>query len=201
MTEALKSKPAALYIALYPTEGIAVTREWISLGGTRKMVVANSLKSDEYRDGVGAQYLTEVVGHDSAPPRTESAATFKALYVEKFGSEPNGPGLPNSFDAVMIALLAAPSLDGEAIAASIARVTDPSGTPIFPDAAGIARARALLDEGKTIRYQGGTGAVRFDQHGDVSAPAVAWTFTEQGVAEQSYYSLQDVDDFIASLSK
>ncbi len=204
VTEALKSKPAALYMALYPTEGIAVTREWISLGGTRKMVVANSLKSDEFRDGVGAQYLTDVVGHDSAPPRTESAASFKALYMEKFGSEPNGPGLPNSFDAVMIALLAAeaaPTLDGAAIAGAVGRVTDPNGTPIFPDVAGISRARAVLGEGKTIRYQGGTGAVRFDEHGDVSAPAVAWTFTEKGTAEQTYYSLQDVDDFIASLSK
>ena len=55
--------PTALYMALYPKEGTAITREWISLGGTRRMVVANSLKSDEFRDNVGLKYLGESGRH------------------------------------------------------------------------------------------------------------------------------------------
>ncbi len=204
VTEALKTKPEAVYMALYPAEGISVTREWVSLGGTQKMVVANSLKSDEFRDGVGFQYLSDVIGHDSAPPRTDSADSFTAMYKEKFDSEPNGPGLPNIFDAVMISLLAmeaAPELTGAAIAAQVGKVTDPSGTPVNADAAGLKEARALLADGKSLSYQGATGAVVFDANGDVSAPAVAWTFTEDGTAEAAYYPLADVDAFIATLSK
>lgn len=204
VTEALKTQPEAVYLALYPTEGMSVVREWLSLGGTRKMVVANSLKSDEFRDGVGLEYLADVVGHDAAPPRTESADSFVALYKERFDSEPNGPGLPNSFDAVMISLLAmdaADELTGAAIAAQVPRVTDPAGTPIFPNVEGLKEARALLADGKNVSYQGATGAVVFDENGDVSAPALAWAFTETGVEEVEYFPLDEVNAFIDSLTK
>lgn len=204
VTEVLKTQPEAVYMALYPTEGISLVREWISLGGTQKMVVANSLKSDEFRDGVGMQYLGDVVGHDSAPPRTESASTFVEIYKERFDSEPNGPGLPNSFDGVMISLLAmeaAEELTGESIAAHVSSVTDPEGTPVYPDAQSLKEARALLEQGKTLSYQGATGAVVFDNNGDVSAPAVAWSFNDTGTEEVAYYPLADVDAFIATLVK
>lgn len=204
VTEVLKTKPEAVYMAIYPTEGISVVREWISLGGTQKMVVANALKSDEFRDGVGMQYLSDVVGHDSAPPRTDSADSFVEMYKSKFDSEPNGPGLPNSFDGVMIALLAmeaAEELTGASIAAQVSTVTDPEGTPIFPTADSLKEARKLLSAGQTVSYQGATGAVVFDKNGDVSAPAVAWAFNEEGTEEVSYFPLADVNAFIATLSK
>lgn len=202
VTEALKTQPEALYVALYPTEGAAVMREWISLGGTQKMVVANSLKSDEFRDAVGLQYLGEAVGHDSAPPRTESAASFVDLYKSKFDAEPNGPGLPNIFDAVMISLLAmdaAAEAEGDQIAAQVPRITDPAGKSFFPDVDGLKTAKAALAGGEALSYKGATGAVKFDQNGDVSAPAVAWTFTADGTAEAQYFTVEDVDRFIASV--
>ena len=204
VTEALKTQPDAIYMALYPAEGALVTREWISLGGTQNMVVANSLKSNEYRDSVGLQYLGETIGHDSAQPRTASAHDFVALYTEKFGTEPSGPGLPNAFDATMIALLAMEAADGSTgpmIAAAVPRVTDTAGEPIFPNAEGIRKAKELLRAGKTISYQGGTGAVKFDANGDVSAPAVAWKFDESGTQEVRYFTLKEVDEFIASLEE
>lgn len=204
VTEALKTKPQAIYMALYPAEGALVTREWISLGGTQKMVVANSLRSDEFRDNVGLKYLGELVGHDSAQPRTESAAGFVELYKAKFNAEPNGPGLPNSFDATMIALLAmeaAADNTGPAISAAVAKVTDPNGEAIFPNKEGLAKAKELFAAGKSISYQGGTGPVKFDANGDVSAPAVAWTFTESGIKEATYYTLDQVNAFIATIEK
>ena len=204
VTEMLKTKPEALYMAIYPTEGISVAREWISLGGTQKMVLANALKSDEFRDGVGFQYLGDAIGHDSAPPRSDSADTFTELYKAKFDSEPNGPGLQNSFDAVMISLLAmevAPELTGASIAAQVGKVTDPSGTPVAPTVEGLQEAIKLLNAGETVSYQGATGAVVFDSNGDVSAPALAWTFTDTGVEEAEYFPLADVDAFIARLSE
>lgn len=202
VTEALKSEPEAVYLAIYPAEGASVVREWISLGGTQKMVVANSLRSDEFRDAVGLQYLADAVGHDSAPPRTESATSFVDLYKAKFGAEPNGPGLPNIFDAVMISLLAmeaASDLKGDAIAGQIGRVTDPGGVKVFPNVEGIKAAKEALAAGKSVSYTGGTGAVKFDKNGDVSAPAVGWSFSEGGSSEDVYFTLADVDGFIASL--
>jgi len=204
VVEALKTKPEAVYVALYPREGTVAVREWISLGGTQDLVLANALKSEDFRDGVGIKYLAKSVGHDSTAPRTDSAASFTALYKERFKKDPSGPGLPNSFDAAMIALLAmeaAPDLAGDVIARSIPKVTDPNGTPIFPDEAGIKKARSLLAEGKTIRYQGGTGAVSFDQYGDVSAPGISWKFSETGIEELEYFSMDDINAIIKTLKQ
>ena len=204
VVQALKTKPEAVYVALYPKEGTVAIREWISLGGTQNLVLANALKSEEFRDGVDIKYLGKAVGHDSTAPRTKSAASFTALYEEKFKKEPTGPGLPNSFDAVMISLLAmeaAAELSGDVIARSIPKVTDPNGTPIFPDDAGIKKARSLLSQGKTIQYQGGTGAVTFDQFGDVSAPGISWEFSETGIEELEYFSMDDINEFINGLKQ
>lgn len=205
VTEALGGSPDAIYLALYPNEGTSAVREWISLGGTQNMILANSLKSDEFRDNVGLQYLENALGTDTASPRVASADAFKASYVEKFGSEPNGPGLANSFDAAMIALLAmeaaGANASGADIAAAVAKVTDPDGAPVTADVAGFTMAKETLAGGGTVKYQGATGDVRFDANGDVSAPAVIWKFTDSGTDEVEYLSLGEVDTFIASLKK
>ena len=203
VTEALKSKPDALYLAIYPTEGISLVREWLSLGGTQNMVMANGLKSDDFRKGVGNKYLTKAIGHDAAQPRTQSAKAFNAAYKAKFGKEPNGPGLPNIYDAVMISLLAMEAAGKDAkggqIAAMVARVTDPKGTKVSSGVEGLKMAIKLLGEGKSISYQGATGGVDFDKNGDVSAPAVTWSFTDSGTREEKYISLDEIVAFISSL--
>jgi branched-chain amino acid transport system substrate-binding protein len=94
---------------------------------------------------------------------------------------------------------AAPDLTGAAIAASVPKVTDPAGKPIFPNAEGLREALAILAAGGTVSLQGATGAVTFDANGDVSAPAVAFGFSEAGVVEQTYFTVEDVNGFIASV--
>lgn len=204
VTEALKGNPEAIYMALYPKEGTQVVREWISLGGTQNMIAANALKSDEFRDNVGMQFLGNFTGTDTASPRTESADAFVAAYTAKFDGPPNGPGLANSYDATMIALMAMHAAGKDAkgadIAAKISSITDPNGTPVTADAAGFTLAKEVLDGGGTVSYQGATGNVQFDKNGDVSAPAVTWTFSEGGIEEQKYISLTEVNDFMTSLN-
>lgn len=203
VTDALQGQPDALYLALYPKEATAAVREWLSLGGTQNMIVANALKSDEFRDNVGLQYLGNTIGTDTASPRSASASAFVDQYTAHFGSAPNGPGLSNSYDATMIALLAMEAAGkgatGAEIAAMVSKVTDPEGTPITADTAGFAQAKEVLAGGGTVFYQGATGNVRFDANGDVSAPAVTWGFTEGGIEEMQYISLEDVDAFMASV--
>ena len=203
VTEALATQPEAVYLALYPKEGISVVREWLSLGGTSKMIGTNSLKSDEFRDTVGLQYLADFIGTDTSTPRTDSAKGFVEAFTAKFGKAPSGPGLPNSFDATAISLLAyhaaGKGATGAEIAAKVPMVTDPAGEKVSADVEGIKAAMALLSAGKSVSWQGGTGAVTFDQYGDVSAPAVSWTFSATGIDEAKYIPLEDVAAFIAAL--
>ena len=204
VTQALRSQPEALYLALYPTEGIAVVREWLGLGGTQRMIGANSLKSEDFRSSVGQQFLAEFTGTDTSAPRVDSAAGFVEAFTAHFGRPPSGPGLPNSFDATAISLLAyhAAGRDatGAEIAAAVPRVTDPEGEQIPATIEGFARAMEVLSEGGSVSYQGGTGAVGFDQYGDVSAPAVTWVFGEDGaITETTYISLEEVAALMAEV--
>ena len=135
-------------------------------------------------------------GNAATAPRVASADAFVASYTENFGSGPNGPGLPNSYDAAMIAMLAmqaaGPDASGADIAAAVAKVTDPAGTPVTADADGFAKAAEVLSAGDTVMYQGATGNVVFDANGDVAAPAVMWKFTETGTEEVTYFTMEDV---------
>lgn len=204
VTEALRSQPEALYLALYPTEGISVVREWLGLGGTGTMIAANSLKSDDFRNAVGIENLSGFVGTDTSSPRVESASSFTEAFTAHFGRAPSGPGLPNSFDAAAIALLAYHAAGRDAtgadIAAAVPRITDPSGEAIPATVDGFRRAMEVLSAGGSVSYQGGTGAVTFDANGDVSAPAVSWVFAADGISEQRYISLEEVTAFMASLN-
>jgi branched-chain amino acid transport system substrate-binding protein len=203
-TEALRTQPDALYLALYPVEGISFVREWLGLGGTPTMIGANSLKSDDFRTAVGVENLAEFVGTDTSSPRVDSATSFVEAFNAKFGRAPSGPGLPNSFDATAIALLAyhaaGKDATGAEIAAQVPRVTDPNGEAVPASVEGFARAMEVLSGGGTVSYQGGTGAVVFDANGDVSAPAVSWNFDANGVVEQRYIPLEEVAAFTASLN-
>lgn len=203
VAQARQGNPEGLYLGLYPNEGTAAVREWLSMGGTQNMILANSLKSEEFRENVGMQYLGSTWGTDTASPRSDSATAFVDAYQARFESAPNGPGLANSYDAAMISLLAmeaaGPDASGADIAAAVDRVTDPEGTPVSADAAGFAAAKEVFAGGGNVMYQGATGNVRFDQYGDVSAPAVIWKFAEDGIEEVEYLSLEEVDSFIAGL--
>lgn len=200
VTKGLEGNPEGAVLVLYPTEGAVAVREWLSLGGAQNFALANSLRSAEFAEAVGLQYLDNALGMDNAAPRVASADAFVTTYTEKFGAEPSGPGIPNSFDATMIGLLAyeaaGPEAKGPEIAAAVRRVTDPAGTPVTADVAGVKKAAEVLAGGGTVSYQGATGNVTFDANGDVSAPAVIWRFAEGGTEEVRYLTLEDVDKIV-----
>lgn len=202
VTSALEGEPDSLFLVAFPVDGATITREWLSLGGTSNLIVNNSLRSGDYLEAVGADNLKDLVGYDSAQPRTESVATFNTLFEDRFQGPPDGPGLHSVFDAVNVVLLAMEASDditGTSIRDNIRAVTSPDGVEVYPGVEGMKQAKALLAEGKTIRYVGATGPLQFDQWGDVSAPKLTWRFEGNENVEMDYYSLEDVDALIKEL--
>ncbi|MGI9437903.1 MAG: ABC transporter substrate-binding protein [Geminicoccaceae bacterium] len=202
VTSALAGEPDSLFLVAFPVDGATITREWLSLGGTSNLIVNNSLRSGDYLEAVGAENLKDLVGYDSAQPRTDSVATFNTLFEERFAGPPDGPGLHSVFDAVNVVLLAmeaSEEITGTAVRDNIRAVTSPDGVEVYPGVEGIKQAKQLLSEGKTIRYVGATGPLQFDQWGDVSAPKLTWRFDGDQNVEIDYYSLEDVDALIRDL--
>jgi len=174
---ALQGEPEALVLIAFPADGATVTREWISFGGPQKFVFSNALRADEFVEAVGADYLTEAYGIDNAQVEGESVTTFNSDWQEKFGSEPNGPGLHTMYDAAAMALLAmeqAGEATGTAIRDNVRKVTSGDGEQIFPGVEGFKKAKQLISEGKAIRYVGATGPLEFDENGDVVGPYLIW---------------------------
>ncbi len=204
VTKALATNPDSLFLVAFPVDGATMTREWISLGGTSNLVVNNSLRSTDYLEAVGHEHLKDLVGYDSAQPRVPSVEDFNAMFQAKFDGPPDGPGLHSSYDATIVALLAmeaAPELTGEAIRDKIRAVTDPNGEEVGPTVEGLKKAKALLAEGKAIRYVGATGPLQFDKNGDVAAPKLIWKFNDKASEEIGYISMEEIDALVAKLAE
>ncbi len=204
VTKALEGNPDSLFLVAFPVDGATITREWLSLGGTDSLIVNNSLRSDDYFAAVGSQYLQKLQGYDSAQPRLPSVDSFNEMFEARFDSPPNGPGLHSVYDAVTVVLLAmeaAGEIDGEKIRDHIRIVTSPDGEEVYPGPEGIARAKALLAEGGSIRYVGATGALAFDENGDVQAPKMTWKLEGDENVETSYMSTAEVAEFLRILDE
>lgn len=203
--KALEAEPDSLYLVAFPVDGATLTREWISLGGTKNFVVNNSLRSTDYLEAVGYEHLTDLIGYDSSQPRgIEAVSEFDAMFQTKFDGPPDGPGLHSSFDAAIVALLAmeaADELTGDAIRDKIRAVTDPNGTPVGPTVEGLKKAKELLAAGESIRYVGATGPLQFDVNGDVNAPKLIWKFNEEASEEVGYLSLEEIDALVQTLDQ
>lgn len=202
VTSALEGDPDSLFLVAFPVDGATITREWISLGGTDNLIVNNSLRSADYLEAVGSKYLTNLVGYDSAQPRTESVSTFNDLYQARFNGPPDGPGLHSMFDAVTVVLLAmemSDEINGTSIRDNIRKVTAEGGEPVHPGPDGVKKAKELVAAGKAIRYVGATGPLEFDKNGDVQAPKLTWRFEGNKNVEMDYYSIEDVGALIQKL--
>ncbi len=202
VTKALEGNPDSLFLVAFPVDGATITREWLALGGTDNLIVNNSLRSSDYFEAVGSKYLQNLQGYDSAQPRLPSVTSFNEMFEAHFDGPPNGPGLHAVYDAVTVALLAmeaSTEITGENIRDNIRAVTSANGIEVYPGPDGMKRAISLIAEGKTIRYVGATGALAFDENGDVQAPKMTWRLDGDENVETGYMSTEEVAALIQKL--
>jgi len=117
-----------------------------------------------------------------APQNTESLNTFTASYNAEFG-ESTATYLPNTYDAVIIAGLAAyeAKSKGEGVTPITIRdhlrsVAGPPGEKVTAGPTELKQALKLLDSGQEIDYVGASGDVDFDDNGDVETPYEIWCY-------------------------
>jgi branched-chain amino acid transport system substrate-binding protein len=100
------------------------------------------------------------------------------------------------YDAAAVTLLAmqaAPRLEGNAIRDALRAVQDPSGVEVRAGAEGLKQGLEALKAGRKIRYVGATGAFRFDRNGDVTGPMLIWKLSGGQIVTERVIPLEEMN--------
>ena len=93
---------------------------------------------------------------------------------------------------MLVALAAAKAgttTDSVAIRDALRDVANAPGEVVGPGLEGIRTALRLIAEGKDINYEGASGPVDFDEHGDVSGPIEVWTVEGDAIKSTGRFEL------------
>jgi branched-chain amino acid transport system substrate-binding protein/neutral amino acid transport system substrate-binding protein len=184
--KAVSSKPDFVMMVSYPETGSLILKTAYEKGALKDIPWLLS-------EGLMAQNLASLVGKDSSgkyivagfqgltPDPSAGGSAYDAFskkYVAQYGKEP-GIYCSNSYDALAVVALAieqAKNGTGRAIADNIRQVANPPGVEVSD----IGEALRLIREGKDINYQGTSGEITFDEHGDVSGAYSIWNVADNG---------------------
>jgi branched-chain amino acid transport system substrate-binding protein len=202
VNSALADKPDAVFLVAFPQDGATMTREWISLGGTQNIILNNALRTPEYVKAVGGRFLQSAFGMDNASTSGPMVESFKKTFQAAYNASPDGPGIYNQYDAVMILGLAmnlAPELSGTAIRDAMRKLQSPDATVVGTGPDEFKKAVALIKEGKPIRYSGATGPLEFDANGDVSGAALIWNVKGDQLSTDQTITVEDMGKLIKQI--
>ncbi|RMF34037.1 MAG: ABC transporter substrate-binding protein [Alphaproteobacteria bacterium] len=158
---------ALVLFAYYGSSGITIIRNSLETGAYTKFFGADGMVHEEIINQLGADALKDAAFTTSGADDTTGG--WKAyMKVAKELEAPTAPYVPNAYDATFLIALAiekAGAPDRSKISAALREVANPPGEIILPGE--WAKAKRLIAEGKDINYEGATGSVDFDEHGDV----------------------------------
>lgn len=196
VNKALALEPDSLVLVGLSQDGTIILREWFSLGGTPNVILHNTLRSMDVVKGIGERFLTKAVGVDNGQASGPTADAFNKDFSAAYNRPAVGPGLHTMYDAVAVTLLAmqaAPKLDGPSIRDALRAVQDPAGLEVGPGVEGLKKGLDALKAGKKIRYVGATGGFRFDKNGDVTGPMLIWKISNGEIVTEKTLSLEEMN--------
>ena len=196
VTRALALNPDSMILIGLSQDGTVLLREWFSLGGTQNVILHNTMRSMDVIKGVGEKFLGKAVGVDNGQASGPSSDAFNKAFQETYGRPAVGPGLHTMYDAAAVTLLAmqaAPKLDGNAIRDALRAVQDPAGVEVQAGAEGLRQGLEALKAGRKIRYVGATGAFRFDRNGDVTGPMLIWKLSGGQIVTERVIPLEEMN--------
>jgi hypothetical protein len=171
-----------LCVFSYPEHAKVYVKEAIEVFNGKAFLFCDGSKSEEIAKAVGAENLEGMMGTAPGVAGGEAYVNFTADFKTEFGSIPAVPFISNTYDATAVIGLAAYAAKVKGLALTsknirdrLRQVANPPGTFIGPGEFKL--AFELLKQGKDINYEGASGSVDFDDHGDVVAPIEIWRFS------------------------
>ncbi len=183
LAQAAEGEPDALAAISYPGHATVYLREALEAGLFDQFLFVDGTKSMEIVSAVGAEPLEGMCGTAGGSEETPSLDLFNQAYEAEYGELPPLPFMTNTYDAVVIAALAAyeaqiqgQELSGVAVRDHLRSVANPGGEVVTPGVEGMRKALQLLAEGQEINYEGAAGSEDFDEFGDVVTPIEIWCY-------------------------
>ena len=169
LNSVLADNPDMLYVIGYPASGKQIFEDFYEnySDDATTILVSDGLQDSSLPDDVNNP-MSNVLG--VAPSSTGPGRdTFDQLYKNEYNSEP-GVFTAQAYDATAVHILAqlrADELTGPAVSEQIREIANPGGEVIQPNS--LAEGLDMAANGDEIQYQGASGAIEFDENGDVSA--------------------------------
>ncbi len=187
LAQATEGNPEVLVAISYPGHASIYMKEAIEGGFISEFRFVDGTKSEtDIPQAVGAEAIEGMCGTAPGSAETPSLDTFNSTYEAEYGEVPPLPFMTTTYDAVILAALAAyeaqvagEELTGVAVRDHLRSVAGPPGELVYAGE-GLKRAIELLADGQDIDYVGAAGDVNFDQFGDVVTPIDIWCY-EGGV--------------------
>jgi branched-chain amino acid transport system substrate-binding protein len=184
LKDAASVESDVVFLAAAQVTGINAVKQIYQRGYDFNMWVAQELLTEDFIAGVGVEAADGITswtpGQDET---TDTWAVFSKAYSAMHGEVPQGGWYQaETYDAFVVAalaMIAGGDTTGEAIDSNLAMVANPPGVKVTSFAEGV----AALADGKDINYEGPSGSVDFNDHGDAGAPAIKVLTVRNGVWE------------------
>ena len=169
---------ALAVFAYYGSSGITILRNSLENALFDQFLGADGMMDNSVIEQLGADALRgKVTLSQPAPAEGESNTAFAEAFTAA-GNDPAAPFVAHGYDVAFLMALAvekAGAADRGLISAALREVANAPGTVIRPGE--WAKAREAIAAGEDINYEGASGAIEFDENGDVAG---AYTFNGVG---------------------
>ena len=196
LRDAAKDDPEVLVTIAYPDSGQTLLREAAESGIYDEFMFVDVTKNQTMFDAIGGNHFEGDFGVSPGNPQSTAVEDFRRIYEERTSGDPNQQLIAEAFDGAIVIALAiekAGSDDPVAVQDALRPVANPPGEIVGPG--DVARALALVREGKDINYVGAAGDIDFDENGDVVSGMRVWKIENNKIVDTDIYAFpgDDID--------
>ena len=194
LDKATEGDPDVLAVLSYTGQASVYVREALEGDYADKFLFADGTKGSEWIEGIDAwDALDGSLGTAQGSEGSPAKDAFESGYTDSYGVAPSHPFMGEHYDAtVLIALAAAKAgstTDSAAIRDSLRFVANAPGEVVGPGRDEIAKALALIADGKDINYNGAGGDIEFDENGDVFGTIEIWQIKDGEISSTGRFEL------------
>jgi branched-chain amino acid transport system substrate-binding protein len=186
LRKALAGNPDILGAYSYPQHAKIYLKEAVEFFNYKNFFYCDGTKSLELIKALGADIVEGQMGTAPGTLGGKPLDLFNAAYEKEFGEKPPLPFITNAYDGMAVIGLAAYAAiqNGDEptsrnIRDQLRNVANPPGIVVMPGE--FEKAFSLLEQGKSINYEGAAGSVDFDENGDVVTPIEIFKYTHGGI--------------------